>query len=344
MMMIATMQAAKRTTDEPNEVDARLYQSIPSQAGHVPHPEYLRAGTEKTLFGPDAAAVLVPQWNPSPELADGQDEVQPPQARRNLSRQDEVTLFMRYNCARHHLAELMGKQVRRFVASRVPRILAWYRRVCENRAALTQANMPLVVAMAKRTRANSVEFGELVSEGNMALLRAVDKFDISRGFRFSTYACSAIMKSFSRLAIATGTYHQRFGTTSEPEMERCDGMDRRHADQHALAIEDLQRVLSLNRGALTDIEQTVLGARFAVSGHSRTHTLQEVSGLVSLSKERVRQVQNVALTKLRLALRLNFSPAPMRPGETVGTFEGYTTSTRGQPGLEAIAAGELATG
>ena len=305
--MIAQMQApeqvtGRRATQGHDETGARLYQSIPDHVDYVPHPEYLCPGTEKQLFGPEGPTIPVPQWRPSLEFQDGQDEVELPQDRPNLSRQDEALLFRRYNCARYHMANLMEKQRRRFDRGRVPQILAWYRRVLENRAALTHANMALVVAMAKRTKTNSVEFGELVSEGNMALLRAVDKFDFSRGFKFSTYACSAILKAFSRLATQAGTYHQRFPTNSEPEREPSDELERRHADQRELALEDLRRVLLRNRAGLTDVEQTVLGARFGVVGHGRVQTLHEVSGLVRLSRERVRQVQRGALTKLRLAM------------------------------------------
>ena len=49
-------------------------------------------------------------------------------------------------------------------------------------------------------RLGDVDFAEVVSEGNMALIRAVDKFNVERGFKFSTYACRAILKAFSRTA------------------------------------------------------------------------------------------------------------------------------------------------
>ncbi len=304
---------------------ARLSQPIPDRMGHVPHPEYLRPAAERDLFGPEAPAVMVPQWRPAPEFVDGQDEIPLPRTGpKNLSRQDEALLFRRYNCARYHLASLMEKQLRRCARSRLPEILTWSNRVHENRTALAQANMGLVVAMAKRTRTNFVDFGELVSEGNMALLRSVDNFDFSRGFKFSTYACSAIMKAFSRLATTAGTYSRRFSTNIEPESERGDDAAQRHDDQHQLALEDLRRVMIRNRAGLTDIEHTVLGARFALNGHDHAHTLREVSGLVRMSAERVRQLQKGALAKLRLAMNLAFSPAATSPGTTNGAFEDLT--------------------
>jgi RNA polymerase sigma factor (sigma-70 family) len=327
-------------TEGCNETDVRLYESIPDAVDHVPHPEYLCPAAEKQLFGPDAPTIPVPQWRPSLDFQDAQEEVELPelpQAKRQLSRQDEALLFRRYNCARYHLAGLMEKQTRRFARARVHKILAWYRRALENRSALTQANMALVVAMARRTRANTVEFGELVSEGNMALLRAVDKFDFSRGFKFSTYACSAILKAFSRVASQAGTYRQRFPVSFEPDMERSDELGRRHADQRDLAIEDIRRELTLNRANLTDVEQTVVGARFAVAGHGRAHTLGEVGEIVRLSRERVRQVQNGALVKLRQALELTRSPVTPESGKTNGAFDNLATIP-GRLGLGVLAA------
>ena len=280
--------------------ERNLYLSIPEKMDYVAHPDYRLASMEKRLFGPAAEQIPVAQWRQYPELEDPDQDM--PRVRPNLSQQQEALLFMRYNYARYRLAGLVTAQRRRFAQSRVSEVLLWYRRDLEARAALANANMALVVAMAKRTRINTVEFSELVSEGNMALLRAVDKFDVRRGFKFSTYACRAILKSFSRLATKTGTYRQHFPTEFEPEMERSDELDRRRVYERELAIEDLQRVLGYNSAELTEVEQRVLGARFAVGGHERVQTLEEVGRLVGLSKERVRQVQNEALSKLRLAM------------------------------------------
>lgn len=330
----------RRTAESDTAANARLYKSIPGHVDYIPNPEYLSAGAEEELFGPGAPTVLTPQWKPSQRFEDSQDEVETPQPRAaNLSRQDEAVLFKRYNCARHHLAALMEKQTRCFAGSRVPEILMWHRRGLENRTALAEANMALVVAMAKRTRSNSVDFGELVSEGNMVLLRAVDKFDFSRGFRFSTYACTAILRAFGRLAAVDGTYRKRFPTNSELERDLGDESKGQHAYQRELALKDLRREMILNRAGLTDVEQTVLGARFALVGRDHVHTLQEAGGLVGLTGEGVRQVQNRALAKLRLALERPLIPTTTRLGKTDGVIEDLTAPipTPMDQGVPAVA-------
>ena len=63
---------------------------------------------------------------------------------------------------------------------------------------IIRANLRLVVSITKRHVGPSNNFFELVSDGNMSLIRAVEKFDASRGFKFSTYATWAIMNNFIR--------------------------------------------------------------------------------------------------------------------------------------------------
>lgn len=69
---------------------------------------------------------------------------------------------------------------------------------------LTEANLRLVVAMAKRFRGRGVAYSDLIQEGNLGLMRAVDKFDRRVGTRFSTYAGWWIKQSMARLVVCQG--------------------------------------------------------------------------------------------------------------------------------------------
>jgi RNA polymerase sigma factor (sigma-70 family) len=183
-------------------------------------------------------------------------------------------------------------------------VALWYGRVRDLREIITKANLALVLAMAKRMRTGDIDFGELESEGNMALLRAVEKFDISRGFKFSTYACRAIIKGVSRVVTKHRRYRQAFPLEFDPTMEKADFQDTRRAAVERDAVEELQRIVGENRAALSDLEVKVIQSRFAVNrGDDATAmTLEEVGRLIGLTKERVRQIQNKALAKLRLAI------------------------------------------
>jgi RNA polymerase sigma factor (sigma-70 family) len=180
------------------------------------------------------------------------------------------------------------------------------------RSQITSANMPLVLAMAKRTRLGGLDFNDLISEGNFALLRSVDKFDCSRGFKFSTYACRAILKAFSRVALKTSRYRGRFPTEFDPSLERSDYLDRKRDDVEADCVGEIRDILTHNRASLNEMEQVVIRERFALDAppeNPKPKTLEQVGEIIGVTKERVRQIQNKALKKIRLILEDNYLAA-----------------------------------
>ena len=84
---------------------------------------------------------------------------------------------------------------------------------------IIRANLRLVVSIAKRHVGPSNNFFELVSDGNMSLIRAVEKFDYARGNKFSTYASWAIMKNFARTIPEENYRRDRFVTGHEEMFE-----------------------------------------------------------------------------------------------------------------------------
>jgi len=282
-----------------NDEERRTYARIPANVDFVPHESFAAPETEGRLFGDDCRSIDIPVWTTFPEAAT--DLPKPRSRRARLSPDEEAELFLRYNYARFRLAGLVAEQLERVTTARGRQMIRWYQCAMQARADLVRANLALVLAMAKRTKIPNVEFGEVVSEGNMALLRAVEKFDVSRGFKFSTYACRAILKSFNRLATKTGRYRQRFPTEYDPDMERSDYDVNRTEIERRDSVETVRDILVRNRAGLSDVERTVVMERFAIS-RERKKTLAEVGKMVGLTNERVRQIQNVALGKIRAAL------------------------------------------
>lgn len=224
-----------------------------------------------------------------------------------LSTDQETRLFLKLNYARYMIYKLLGKQGKRPLRVGVAReLVKWRQRYLKVRAQLTQANIPLVLAMAKRAKPMRVDFPDLISEGNMALLRSVDKFDCSRGFKFSTYACRAILKSFSRLAIRTNRYRVRFPVEFDPDLEKGDFEETKRENTKAYCVDRLRDILGGNDAELNDIERIVLRTRFAITDEAKEKkapmTLEQVGRVIGVTKERVRQIQNKALAKLRIAL------------------------------------------
>jgi len=284
-----------------------VYRRIPETVEHVHHESFSQRATEKELFGSESQEVSVPRWTHFPEVPE--DSPAARKARKALSKDQEATLFLRFNYARYRLGELTRKQAKRFSKRRSEEMVKWYQKVRATQACIVDANMALVMAMARRTRIPHVDFPELVSEGNMALLRAIEKFDVSRGFKFSTYACRAILKGFNRMATKTGRYVQRFPTEFDPELERSDYDVLKHQIQQDNAIDDLKEVLNTNRANLTEVEQTVVTERFALGDSDKKKTLSQVGQQVGLTTERVRQIQKKALAKLKATLNEEYLAA-----------------------------------
>lgn len=223
--------------------------------------------------------------------------------------EDERRMFLRFNFCRYRavriLQQFKGKALTNEAAAELVR---WEATIQEGRGEIVRVNVPLVLAMAKRTRITGVDFADLISEGNLALLRAVDKFDCARGFKFSTYACRAILKSFSRVAVRSARHRGHFPTEFDPTLERSDFVERRRDIVERECVEDLKAILVNNLANLNDVEEVVIRARFALDEPSpeaaelRGKTLEQVGEMIGVTKERVRQIQNKALSKLKLAL------------------------------------------
>jgi RNA polymerase sigma factor (sigma-70 family) len=134
----------------------------------------------------------------------------------------------------------------------------------------------------------------------MALLSAVKNFDCSLGWRFSTYACKAILSSFSRLAKNYNTYVSRFPIQLDTEMLHDNGLKERRKMQYDDMLDDLRDFMRDDRADLTRIERSVIEMRFFIRNDNRkSMTLKHVGETLGLTKERIRQIQNGALSKLR---------------------------------------------
>jgi RNA polymerase sigma factor (sigma-70 family) len=221
-----------------------------------------------------------------------------------LTAEQEVLLFQRYNYARVRAARLILKyQGSRMPYGTVRRVLAWGHRALLARGQLIQANIGLVLAMAKKPRDHGRDFDELVSEGNVSLLRSVDKFDCSRGYKFSTYACRAILRSFTRMRQKARQYQNRFPVEFDTSLEKSDALDRKRTGQRDASIETIRGIVGESQTPLDDVERFVIRERFSLDGGGAPgKTLVQLGELLGVTKERVRQIQNSALRKLRSQL------------------------------------------
>jgi len=281
----------------------------------VDHPCFHKAGTERTLFGGTAKLHHSKATRFAEYADDVSDAVKAGERVPTLTHDQEQHLFMRYNFARYKVAMLLQKYAKkRLTATGTRQLLAWGHRALSARSVIVRLNLPLVLAMAKRTKLGNIDFNEMISEGNMALLRSVEKFDCSRGFKFSTYSCRAILKSFSRVAMRASRYRGTFPTEFDPAMERSDYVERRRDSVEHDCIDELKDIFLKNLAGLSEVETTVIRERFALckpaeGDSARPKTLEQVGQIIGVTKERVRQIQNNALKKMRTTLEERYLAA-----------------------------------
>jgi RNA polymerase sigma factor (sigma-70 family) len=252
--------------------------------------------TEGRLF--DGYEQPMPLWM-SYWQTDGESQL-PGAPSHRLTSQEERRLFLRYNYARYRLSRLVNRKADS--PAREQEAAHWHDRATQARSQLAHANMALVLAMAKRFQLSHVEFEELVSEGNMALLRCIDKFNVSLGFKFSTYACRAILKSFHRLSTKTAMYRRHFPVNFDPELEPPDHNAGRHEVEWEDSVQWVRQMLLGQAIPFTPLERQIVFERFGLTSRSKGKTLSEIGKMVGLSTEGVRRMLNQALCKVRQAL------------------------------------------
>lgn len=246
-----------------------------------------------------------------------------------LSSAEERVLFHQFNYAKHRIREIQaelgmieegaspsaasgggGPAVHPPTESQAREMLRWFHKAEELRVQIAESNIALVIAMARRTRIRDLEFADLVSEGNMALLRSIEKFNVDYGNKFSTYACQSILKAFSRLGVKHSRYRERFPVEFDPEREMASPLNSRRADLDRDCADQLSAIVAENRAGLTDVEMAVVKHRFGLGGPAGEEveglTLGQVGQMIGVGKERVRQIQVKALAKIRRELETRF--------------------------------------
>jgi RNA polymerase sigma factor (sigma-70 family) len=163
---------------------------------------------------------------------------------------------------------------------------------------LISANMRLVANIAKRHAAQSDNFWELMSDGNMSLIRAVEKFDFSRGFKFSTYASWAIMKNFARSIPEEKHRRERFVTGHD---DVFDAAPDSRSDEHEQLATTERAATCVNQllDHLEPRERAIIRMRAGLDEGAKGMTLEEIGQQFGITKERVRQLNARAMKKLR---------------------------------------------
>jgi RNA polymerase primary sigma factor/RNA polymerase sigma factor len=179
-------------------------------------------------------------------------------------------------------------------------IEALYQQAIETKNEIARANLRLVVSIAKRHVTPDQNFFELVSDGNVSLLRAVEKFDFARGNKFSTYASWAIMKNFARTIPGEFKHRDRYRTSQDELFAATPEYRADHLYEEGAQLTRQAQVEKILR-RLDEREQKIIMGRFGLQRGHEPQTLKEVGASLGVTKERIRQIEARALSKLRLA-------------------------------------------
>ena len=216
-----------------------------------------------------------------------------------LTREEEVYHFRKMNYlkfrAAHLRIELNPARPRAREMGQIERLLDGAVGV---KNFLIRSNLRLVVSIAKRHIRPNANFFEMVSDGNMSLIRAIEKFDYTKGNKFSTYATWAIMKNFSRSIPQEHTVLDRFRTGHDEVFARST--DRRTNQFQQELINHRQR--EMIDGILSGLdarEKDIIVHRFGLERGVEPETLEQVGNRLGVTKERIRQLESRALKKLR---------------------------------------------
>jgi RNA polymerase primary sigma factor len=292
--MILPTHNSRLPSERPSPA-ARATRILGTKLRYVDHPSFSDPAAPDVILAPSSDPVDegVARASPRPASRSGAPI---------LSRDQEVYLFRKMNYLKSRASRLKEgldpKRPNPADLDEIERLLSEARAVKHR---IVEMNLRLVVSIAKTRVGSGYGLPECVSDGNLALLEAVDGFDFARGTKFSTYATSAIRH---RLGPNRGRWARRRGLSLVPYEEALSasgpGVDEREREE----VRDRMRsAVGRWLGRLDERERRVVASHYGIDDTPK-QTLTQIGRELGISKERVRQIEDRARAKLRKWARL----------------------------------------
>jgi len=300
---IAKQHGLSRAKVEQIGTEMRAYELINRKLTYVYHPEF---------DSPDAKRRIMDIPEPQHSGASGKATQAPSSAPAYLkalyevpllTHEQEADLFRRYNYCKYSasrmIQELEPAAARKRQLNTINDLLA-KADAFQNR--IIRANLRLVVSIANRHLRREVNMFELISDGNMSLMRAIERFDFSRGFKLSTYATWAIMKNFARTIPEERQRYTRYVTGRDELLDTAPDHSEAEAAHGSAEVDGLRAALSRGLKHLDEREREILTCHFGLGDDTAPITLEQLGNRFGVTKERIRQIEKRALAKLKRVL------------------------------------------
>lgn len=210
----------------------------------------------------------------------------------------EQHLFRKMNFLKHKLHKLKERLVpARAKTTDLDKIERLTAAITDARDILIECNLRLVHKLASQHTHAGHNLDELKSDAHVSIMRAVEKFDYGRGFKFSTYATWAIVKNFARSIPDEHSHKMRYMTGHDELLDHRQDTHSDEADLLATAEQAKQRVNRLLQH-LDPRTREVIRMRTGIDGSSEM-TLEQIGQHFGITKERVRQINVRGMKQLR---------------------------------------------
>lgn len=289
------LRRSRSSRIEPRPIPAEFAERVAKPITFIPHPDFaVSSGKRSTIeTGHSAAPTRAKPVRTQSGAAFLGELVAAPL----LTPDEEKDSFLQMN-----FLKFRAEAARRKLVERGWNIALWdqleadLREAMEVRNRIVSANVRLVVSNATKL-SNSVDhLSELTSEGFTPLIRAVELFDVSRGFRFSTYATWAIRNQMHRFLAKQKRAAEVLDAGANLLQAQDSQRDSQESDVNNPGVTaSIERLMSV----LSERERAIVADRFGLGGRPGGQSLADISRRWNLSKERVRQISLKALELMR---------------------------------------------
>jgi RNA polymerase primary sigma factor/RNA polymerase sigma factor len=213
--------------------------------------------------------------------------------RSELSQEEERGLFLRLNYNYYQLSLEINPDKRRTIRKNIKEI----------EECIVGCNLALVISFAKRFLKSGLDFSEMLSNGNETVMRAMRKFDISIGNKFSTYIVNSLRMTFIKMLKDKSKENKLQIVYCDNNKELNIAKDENDEDKKIEMLDKMKEAISKNLAALKTEELKALKFRYLEQKENGEKlTYQDIAKIMNYSRENIRLLEVKALTKLKTFL------------------------------------------